>query len=244
MKAREGPTPFGVGVGELFAAGFSGWRRNVIPLTLAGVVTLLVFLVFRVPASQVADAGSLTGSIALDLAGLVAAGSAAYVWYCYALDADRGVRVRLSRPFARPRGFLAQAVASFWFWAGFLFGLRFLYGIPSLLVTVLYGFGGFVIADGTERGLAALGRSVQLSQGRRIGTFAMMVLFGLFALLGAIPLSAGRDLDAAEDGTGFLGAGFNPFAVAAGLVGLTITTSIVMVMGARLYRTFAGETAQ
>jgi hypothetical protein len=222
----DGQRTFGVGMGEAFGAGTRGYVRNVMPLTAAGAVTLAVFLGFRFPAQSAADSGALVRSLLLDLAGLVAAAVVAYPWFSYALDADRGVPIDIRKPFAHLSGFGIQAVASLWFWAAILFGLRYLYGIPSIVALMFYAFYGFVIADQqVESGLQALGVSARLGEGRRVGLFAVAALLIAFNMLGAIAI----------------GFGTNPLTWALTFAGLLITTNISLVVGARIYRVFQNE---
>lgn len=217
---------FGVGIGEAFGAGIRGYVRNVVPLSVAGAATLAVFLGFRFPAQAAADSGSLLRSLLLDLVGLVAAAVVAYPWFSYALDADRGVPIDIGKPFSNLSGFGTQAVASFWFWAAILFGLRYLYGIPSIIALLFYAFYGFVIADQqAQTGLRALGTSARLGEGRRVGLFAVAALLVVFNMFGAIAV----------------GFGANPLTWALTFVGLLITTNVSLVIGARIYRVFRNE---
>lgn len=222
----DGPATFGVGVGEALGAGVRGLRSAPLPLLTAGAATLGVYLAFRLPSQSAADAGQTIRSIVLDLLGLILGGVVSLAWFSYALDADRGVPVELRKPFARPMAFWDQGVASFWFWAAVLFGLRYLYGIPSLIAVVFYAFYGFVIADGqATSGLRALGTSVRLGEGRRIGLFAFAVLLLMINLFGAIAV----------------GYGVRPLTIALTFLGVLVTTNVSLVTGARIYRTFNGE---
>ena len=239
---RRGPLPFGVGIGELFRAGFSGYRRNLAVLTGAGLLTLGTFAAFRWLAHLAGSAGSAAASFGLDLAGLILASTISHPWHCYALAADCGEPLALGDPWRRADRFWAQFVVSFWFWAAFLFGLRYLLGLPSILVTMLYGFAGFVVADSDARGWAALGHSVRLGQGRRVGIAGIAVLMLLLASVGLLPLGFWLDASPANDATAAASTSSGtvpPLALLVTVATLTVTTSIVMVMGARLYRTVA-----
>ncbi len=113
-------------------------------------------------------------------------------------------------------------MCAFWFWAAFFLGLRYLWGIPSLLAFLFYGFYGYVVADRTARGgLRALGTSVRLGHKRRIALFAIPTLFCVFNFVAALPLG--------------YGGGVNSFTIALTLVALLVTSSITMVSGAYLY---------
>ena len=213
-------SPFGIRIGELFSGGVRGYRANLGPLTAAAVVTMACFAVFRYPAQMALNDGRLATSAGLDLIGLFVGGTVAYPWFSYALDAASGVEIRVLEPFRHGRRFRAQAVGSLWFWAGVLLGFRYLYGLPSIIVIVFYVLYGYVIADGDDRGgLRALGTSVRLGHGRRIGLFSLIALFGLFNMCGALPV----------------GFAVNPFTVALTILGLIITTNVTMVAGAHMF---------
>lgn len=215
------PGSFGIGVGEILLAGLAGVRRAPLPLALAGSVTLAIYMGFRISAQAAADAENLVRSLALDFVGLVVAAAASLVWFSYALDVDRERPVDLRRPLSRPMAFWDMGVASFWFWAAVLFGLRYLYGIPSLLAVVFYAFYGFVLADGeANSGMRALAASARLGEGRRIGLFAIATLFLVINLFGAIAV----------------GFGVTPLTMALAFLGVLVTTNVTMVSGARIYR--------
>lgn len=214
-------TTFGASFGSIFFSGVRGYLKNVVPLSLAAGLTLGVYLAFRFPAQDAFVDGNLVRSILLDLVGLVLGSILAYPWYCFALAAADGTPVDLAAPFRQPKRFLAQAVASFWFWAAVLLGLRYLFGIPSILAALFYAFYGFAIADGAEEsGLKALGYSVRVGEGKRIGLFALAGVFLIFNLFGAIAV----------------GYEVTTLTIALAILGLVITTNVTMVAGARVYR--------
>lgn len=212
---------FGTSFGQIFLAGVRGYFRQPIPLSAAALVTLSVYLVFRLQAQAAFEAGDIVQSIVLDLVGLVLASIVAYPWYSYALDADRGDPIDVRSPLRNKRLFYTQAVASFWFWAAVLLGLRYLFGIPSLLAVVFYAFYGFVTADGkVDGGLMALGTSARITEGKRIGILALAGVFFFFNIFGAVAL----------------GFAVNAGTIILAVAGLTITTNITMVSGAHLFR--------
>lgn len=212
---------FGASFGSIFMSGVRGYVKNIPALSLAAAITLGSYLAFRFPAQSALDRDDLLVSIILDLVGLTLGSIVAYPWYSYALDAADGQAADIGRPFREWRRFAPQFVASFWFWAGVLLGLRYLLGIPSILVVVFYAFYGFVIADNNaETGLRALGTSVRLGEGKRIGLMAIAGLFLMFNLFGAIAV----------------GFEVNALTIALAVAGLSVTTSITMVAGARIYR--------
>ncbi len=224
-------SPFPVGLGELFRRAFSGYFKSVVPVSAAGLVTLVSFyLLVALPAQAIDSQASLVDLVVESIVlvvGLAAVGTVAYPWYSYALDAAAGDGIRLGRPFEKLDLFMAQAVASFWFWAGVGLGFRYLAGIPAIIAVLLYAFHGYFIADRrTDSGLKALGLSVRLTQGRRIGLFGIGALLLLFTMIGGLPLGTP---DANGDPI------VNPFTIAAAVVGLTVTTSITLVAGAVLY---------
>ena len=199
---------------------FRGFGLQPAPLVLAGAATIAVYTAFRLTAQASMESGSVASSIAIDLAGLVTAGVVALPWYARALSAARGERSSTSTLLRGSGSLQGQAVASIWFWAAFLLGLRYLWGLPSILALVFYAFHGFTIADGkTKSGLKALGISARMSEGRRFVLFGIAVAFLLFNMAGALPLALGS----------------NPVAVVASLLTLTVTASITLVAGANLY---------
>lgn len=214
-------TTFGASFGSIFMSGVRGYFRNPWPLTVASAATLGVYLAFRFPAQSAADNGDVGIAIALDLIGLVVAATVALPWYGYALNAYDGKQIDIGFPFRNTQRFQAQAVASFWFWAGVLLGLRYLLGLPSIVAALFYAFYGFVIADGQPGGgLMALGTSARIGTGKRVGLFALGALFVMFNFFGAISL----------------GFAVNPLTIAIALIGLVVTTNITMVAGAGVYR--------
>jgi hypothetical protein len=222
---RPATRTFGIGLGELFRAGARGYRRNFAVLSLAGAFTLGTYLAFRLQAQAALATGNIGRSVLLDLAGMVVASVVALPWYSYALDADRARPTDPRNPFRSLQRFLPQAVASFWFWAAILFGLRYLYGIPSILALVFYAFYGYVVAEGRVAGLGALGVSARLGEGRRVGLFAVAMIFFVFNLVGAIAL----------------GFSVTPVTAVLAFLGVLVTANITIVAGARLYRTFSKE---
>ena len=224
---------FGIRLPDIFIKGFAGYGKNIIPLSFGALLTLGSYAPFRFFAQQLQDGNSLTfRSIGVDIVGLVIAGTLAYPWYAYALRAYRGEEISLGAPFAEPKKFLHQAVASFFFWAGFMLGIRYpIFGIPilSILVLVSYAFHGFVVADTPLGGKKkkrvggatyALGTSVRLGEKRRFGLFAIASLFMMFNVLGAaFGFAVGNTL----------------LQYVIGVVGLSITTSVTMVGGAYIY---------
>lgn len=211
--------PFDVRIGKLISTGVRGYLANALPLSLAGAATLATYLSFRLPAQSLFRANSIALSIAMDLAGLVIAGVVAIPWYSYAMDAAQGRPAEIAAPLRRA-SFSAQAVASFWFWAAVLFGLRYLWGIPSVVALVFYAFHGFIVASGgSKSGLKALGMSAAIGEGRRFGLFGVAVVIAMFNLLATLPL----------------GLGLSPATLVATGLAMTVTASISLVAGAHLY---------
>ncbi|NNE96103.1 MAG: hypothetical protein HKN24_08765 [Acidimicrobiales bacterium] len=226
MTTAQKRSTFGVSLGEIARRGVGGFAKQPIPLLGAAAVTLGVYGLFRWPAQQLFDDDRVYQSVAVDLVGLVVAGTVAHPWYAYALDAARGDAVDVRGPLRSSRLYRTQLVSSFWFWAGVLLGLRYLAGLPSIVVMLFYAFHGYVIADRKlKSGMMALGTSVRLGQGRRIGLFALGGLLIVFNLFGAISL--GFDV--------------NPLTIALAIVGLAITTSITLVCGAVVYDALDAE---
>lgn len=219
---RKAPSvePFPLAISAMFRRGFVGYVRNVVPLTVASAATLAVLGVFRVPAQMAMNDGRELQAIAIDLVGLVLAGTVSLPWFAYALDAARGRPIDLAGPFRDGILFVAQFVCAFWFWAAFMLGLRYLAGIPSIFAALFYGFYGYVVADrAANGGLRALGTSVRLGNRRRVALFAILALFIVFNLLAAIPL----------------GFQVTPFTIVLSIAAFTVTSSITVVSGACLY---------
>lgn len=217
---------FPVQLGPTFRDAVKAYIGSIVPLTVASLATLGVYTVFRIPAQSLFEDGRVFASIGVDLIGLILAGSVAMPWYKFSLDAVDGKPIDMRIALIDLKLYLYQAVAGFWFWAGVLLGLRYLFGIPSIFVALLYAFHGFVIADGQARsGLLALGHSVRITEGRRLGLFAIAGLLLVFNLFGAI--AVGFDI--------------NPLTIGLAVLGLAVTTSISMVFGAILYRAFTKD---
>jgi len=224
--ADKRPTDFGIGIGEIFVKGFEGYRRAFGPLTLAGLITIGVYAIFRVPANNLYIDDRVFTSIGVDLIGLLVSGTIAHAWFRLALAAADGEPITLSEAFSRKRSFYHQAVASFWFWAGVLLGLRYLLGIPSIVAVLFYAFFGYVIADGRARGgMDALGTSVRVGHRRRIGLFAIASLLTIVNMVGLLPL----------------GFGDSPLAMVGAVIGFAITSSISLIAGAVVYRALSAQ---
>ncbi len=213
---------FGISIPEIFTAGFNGWKNNIVPLTLAGLVTT------GISTAASAQAATFEQSdfswIIVNFIGWVIAGTAAYPWYVYALAAADGEKADLRAPFENTKRFLHQFVASFWFFAAFLLGIRY-FLLPALLVLMLYAFYGYVVAESNKGGTYALGTSVRLGEKRRIGLFGIATLFLVFNLFGVMfGLAVEQPV----------------LRVVLSTLGLTITTSITLVAGAAIYRVLQG----
>ena len=170
--------PFPLPISSMFRFGILGYVKNLVPLTAAASATLAVFGFFRYWAQTAINDGRTFESIALDLIGLILAGTISLPWFAYALDAARGKPIDWASPWRSGGQFAAQFVCAIFFWAAFLLGLRYLFGVPSLLAALFYGFYGYVVADRAAKGaLRSLGTSVRLGTKRRVGLFAILALF-------------------------------------------------------------------
>ncbi len=211
---------FPLRISAMFREGWAGYRRNIGPLTVGALATVAVYGVFRLLAQQALNDGQEIASVVLDLVGLVLAGTVAAPWYSYALDAARSRPTDLGAPWRDGALLSAQFVCSFWFWAAFMLGLRYLFGIPSILAVLFYGLHGYVVADRVAKGgLRALGTSVRLGHKRRVALFAILALCIVFNLMAALPLSYGA----------------SPLPIAVSVAAFTVTASITLVSGACLY---------
>ena len=214
--------PFPIPISAMFQRGLRGYVANVVPLTLAAVVTLGVYAAFGIPAAGAFNDGDTVRYLGLNITGMVLASMVALPWFTYALNTARNEPIDIAAPFRDGTRFVDQLVASFWFWAAFLLGFQYLLTIPALFVAVLYGFFGFVVAERAVDGpLRALGTSVRLGEKRRIALFALLVLFFMFNFAALFPLSLG----------------VNPVTVVITLITLAMTASISMVAWACLYDT-------
>jgi hypothetical protein len=219
-KKAETVEPFPLQPTAMFKAGVEGFLRAPIPLLLGAAITFGISVGMYLPFRDRISDNPGPPEFLVMFAGFVLAGTGAYFWFSYALDAARGNEVDLAKPFRRWERLPAQFVASFWFWAGLLIGIPMMF-LPALIVLVFYAFYGFVVVDRPELGgLKALGTSVRLGDKRRIALFAIAALALLFnfivpGLAFAIESSA--------------------VAVPIWLALLLVTTSITLVGGAALY---------
>ena len=248
MMGAATKATFPIGPGEMFARGFKGFGSGAVPLMLAGLATLSVAAVASLPAADLRDDGRNYAAVVVSLLGLVVGGTLAYPWYHYALSASRGKSIQVMEPFLDTKRFFAQAVASFWFWAGVLLGLQYLAGIPSIFILVLYAFHGYLIADGkVVGGMRALGTSVRMGQGRRIGLFGLATLFGLFTFMGALPMGydfnqrAEAEAAAVAASIKYIDPGASPLWIALAVVGVAFAGSVTLVAGATLYQVLWDE---
>lgn len=178
--------PFPMPPAEMFRRGFDGFRHAPLQLIVGSLATLGVFAIFAGPSVVFFNDDEDVLAAVLIISGLVAGSMASYPWYRYALAASRGESIELTEPFRRLGRLWPMFVASFWFWAGALLGLRYLAGIPTILAIVFYAFYGFVVAEREDLGgLKALGTSVRLGDKRRIAIFALVALFGVFNFVAA-----------------------------------------------------------
>ncbi len=221
-QSASQPTTFGIGIGELFRTGVRGVVFNWKALSVAATATFVTYGVFRYLASQ---ATTERGQLGLDLLGLVLASVIALPWYRAALDSAAEKKTELTSLLTSLQPFKDQLIASIFFYAAVLFGRQYLFGLPALLVLLLYAFYGFVVVERTRPGgLRALGYSVMLGQGRRVGIGAIGALLIILNLFGAIAIGF-RDQGLADG-----------LAWVLTVAGLLITTNISMVVGAVLYR--------
>lgn len=219
-KTRDGS--FGIHLPEMFFGSVEAYFKSVFPITLAGVATTGALAGALLAFPQILDGDLGYKDMAIYLLAMTVVGTVALPWYFYALALADKRKISWQEPFVQPGRFYAQAVCSFWLWAAFLLGLRYLLGIPSIVAVVFYAFHGFLLADGAvDKGLAALGMSVRLGQGRRLGLAVIAGLLVFFSLLGASSM------------------GMNewslPVRVSAAILGSAVTGSISMIAWAKIY---------
>ncbi len=255
-KSRGG---FGIGLGDMFISGFRGFfqPRNALILIGAAIPVFAVFWVASIPwqnfnaelTSQVnaglsEDVGStfeanLTALeqlqwIALAFVATFPAGVITAPWFRYALDAADGREINIKAPLIDGQKWINHTFATFWFWAGITVGIRYsvlIPALPSIVVLLLYAFYGYVIADGREiNGLKALGISVRMGKGKRLGLFAIAGLFFVFNIFGVVGFGVGLD-----DGSPTI------IGILLGILGIAVTASITLVSGGAIYRTLEGD---
>ena len=197
--------------------GIDNYRRSALPATGMALAVLALYGAARVTAQGFVDSDDLLIAFAIDFAGLVAASILALPWFRLALSVERGEDDGMPSPEGLQWG--SMAVATLFFWGGFLLGIRYMVGIPSVFVLIWYGLFGFAVASGIAPGLKALGTSVRLGQGRRWTVALLAFVLGFLNFLGLLPI----------------GAGVNPGTVVATIVLLAVTTNISMGAGAHLY---------
>lgn len=218
MTETKSPSAnFPIGIGETFGAGWDGYKSNFVAITLAGATTWVVLLAVQFIGSGIEDPWA---SFFAQLAGVVFASAVALPWYRASLAGADGKGSSFSIGSDDRSRIVVLIGASIYFWAGLLLGLRYLNGIPALVVLVFYAFYGFVIADSDRGVVMSLSYSVYLGQGRRIGIFAIGAMLALVNFLAFLPFGSGE----------------SPAMKALTVGLLVITTSFSMVCGAVLYR--------
>ena len=205
---------------EMFGVAFSDMKRQPLPLLVGAATTLGTYAIARLAAAHFESEGLVGVSIVTDLAGLIVASVVALAWYRASLSVARGESAELLAMLPTPDLIRTQVIASFWFWAGVFLGARYLAGLLSIAVVVFYGFYGYVVADRRRRsGLKALGESVRLGEGLRVGVFAVTALF---LLLNLAPFIA-------------LGFAVNNLTIGISLAGFLLTATLSVSAGAVLY---------
>ena len=201
-------------IGELLSMSWRDFKASARSLALPTLVTLSVYAGFRVLVPTIEDPWLLFGT---DVLGLVVTTVVAYPWFLAALravDEDGGPDLDLAR-------FGDQMVAAIFFWAGVMLGIRYLFGLPSLIVLVFYAFFGYAVADHERRrGLKALGWSVYIGAGNRVRVFVIGLLLGLVNLFAL----------------GTVAAGVNVVTIAVSAIIIFVTSNVTLVAGAHLYR--------
>ncbi len=221
-KLKSSKGSFGINLGEMFFGSVEAFFKSPLQSMAAGLITMGAGAGLYFWAESLLDGNEgYLRTLAIILAATVM-GTIALPWYFYSLARAEGKKISWAAPFSNPRLFWAQAVCSFWLWAAITLGYRYLLGIPALVAVVFYAFHGYVIADGgADRGLAALGNSVQLGHGRRLGLLMIAAMLSVFFVLGASTLGMEEWSQTAK--------------VAGAVVGTALTGSIIMISGAKIY---------
>ena len=249
QKSEPQDGTFGISIGEVFLSGLRGYFPNAIILTLAALPVFVTMafastpwrnfnneLTERVNADPTSTLSILEQLqwVGLLMAAAFPAGIVAAPWFRYALDAADGNKINVMAPLIDGKKWINHGFATFWFWAGIALGMRYSFlipGLPSIVVLLLYSFYGYVIQDGREiNGLKALGVSVRLGQGKRLGLFAIAGLLFFFNIFGVVGLGVGL-----EDGSPSV------LGVILGILGISATGSITVVSGAAIYRVLEGN---
>lgn len=202
---------------EIMSRGIENYRRSLIPSSGMALAVLVLFGAARLTAQRFVDSNDLLIAFMIDLSGLVAATILALPWFRLALNIERGSASTEVAPANLAWG--AMVVGALFFWGGFLLGIRYMLGIPSVFVLIWYGVFGFAVADGTTPGLNALGASVRLGQGRRWTIAVLAFVLAFLNFLALLPI----------------GTGINALTAVGALLLLIITTNISMGAGAHLY---------
>ncbi len=215
METVTSPAPRDVF--KLLGRGVRVYRSMLISGTVMALVVFAVYGSARAYAATLVDDDQLIAAIFVDGGGLVLATVAALPWFRRTLIAVGADPNGLPTSASRITAMLAAAIV---FWAGVLFGLRYLYGIPAIFVLLWYALFGYAVASTNERGLKALGTSVRIGQGRRWSIAALGIVLLPFNLAAAAPI----------------GIEISPLTVVAAALLLVVTTNISMGAGANLYR--------
>ena len=208
-------------LGSIIGRGVQTYRRSIVGSTLFAAVVFAVWGAGRVAAGTAIGDGNVVLGYVTDFAALTLATFVALPWFIHTLAAEDeqplGIGGALSSSVGR---FSAMLGASFFFWAGVMLGIRYLFGIPSIFVIIWYGLFGFILADKGGKGLLSLGSSVRLGEGRRWTIAGLAAILAMLNLLALTPVGNGLT------------------AVNVGLAALllSITTGISMGAGAALYR--------
>lgn len=215
---QESPRPGDVPA--LLVQGFTSYRQNLLPASLAAIPVFAVYGGTLATVAALPEGTSAFLELSITLVGLVFATVVALPWFRLVLTQQRGPvpwRTALRSP---PLHFSSMLSAAFLFWAGIQLGFRYLVGIPSVFILVWYGLFGFAVADGESSGPKAIGTSVRIGQGRRpvVATLAVALLFLVF--VGGFPV----------------GLEINPLTIAGSVLGLTVTSNVSMGAGAALYQ--------
>lgn len=187
-----------------------GWRRlwpNILPMASFAVIAWAINLLSQVLQQEVDGfARFLVSLVAFVVSQFVAIG-----WITIALDIVDGRRITAAAVTDRFRLVVPYLIASVIYGVMVGVGLVLLI-VPGIILAIIFAFYGFHIIDTSESNpLAALGRSAEITRGRRMKLFGFGVVLVLLNILGLLVF----------------------------LVGVLITSGISLIAGAHVYRSLS-----
>lgn len=170
-------------IGDAISYGWRGFWKNVGPLIVIAIVVLAIHIVANLVASAFDNAALqiILSIIAWLISLLISLG-----WIRVALKVTAGERPEVSNLFELP-GFPVYIGASIVFGIAYAIGLV-LCIIPGIIVGLVWGFYGFVIAERGESASfgEAFSRSAEITKGNRWNLLGFGLVLFLINLVGLI----------------------------------------------------------